>query len=78
MQVTPPIDYVWASQNLATTPDESCVCGWTMALVDGIAMTLYYHIFGYQKEQRDTGKRTLKLLKICIIAPCLTCMTHIF
>ena len=54
MQVTPPIDYVWASQNLATTPDESCVCGWTMALVDGIAMTLYYRIFGYQKEQRDT------------------------
>ena len=50
----PPIDYVWASQNLANTPDESCVCGWTMALVDEIAMTLYYRIFGYQKEQRDT------------------------
>ena len=25
-----------------------------MALVDEIAMTLYYRIFGYQKEQRDT------------------------
>ena len=54
IQATPPIDYVWESQSLATTPDESCVCGWTMALVDGIAMTLYYRIFGYQKEQHDT------------------------
>ena len=53
-QAEPPIDYVWISQNLAVTPDESNVCGWVMALVDEIVMTLYYGVFGGLKEQRDS------------------------
>lgn len=36
----PPIDYLWESQNLATT-EESEVCGWIMEIVDAITIIIH-------------------------------------